>query len=316
MYTKRFFFLILVPFLFACGSHSTPSYLISGTVTGAGVEEVYLQQFIMSEKAFHNVETAKVSQGRFGFKGSLVVPALFRIAVPSGQYVELFIENSNITVDINTAGRPSDNLVKGSLSDSVYKAAMRSNDLAGEIQRNPASYSLPYILYRYHTYNKSPEELEALAALFSPQVVENSPYMKLLNQLIGAYRNVAIGKLFTEIALPDPDGKVRKLSEYVGNYLLLDFWASWCPPCRAENPNLVKLYQKYHPKGFEIYAVSLDKTKEAWLKGIEEDQLPWIHVSNIKFWDCEASMAYGARSIPTNLLIDPQGIIIARNLMG
>jgi len=303
-------------FFFACTNQpAAPSYLISGTVTGGEVEQVYLQLFNIADKTFYNVDTAAVSQGTFQFSGSLHIPDLYRLILPSGHNIELFLENSTISVHIDMEKR-SNSTVTGSASDSVYKVAVMSDNIASAIEKYPTSYALPYCLYRFHTYNKTPEELTALAGLFDPEVVYNSPYMDLLFQLIETYCNVAVGKSSLEIALPDPEGKERRLSECLGNYVLLDFWASWCPPCREENPNMVKLYKMYHSKGFEIYGVSLDRTKEDWVQGIEEDQLPWIHVSDIKFWGCEPAYAYGVRSIPSNFLIDPQGVIVARNILG
>jgi thiol-disulfide isomerase/thioredoxin len=124
------------------------------------------------------------------------------------------------------------------------------------------------------------------------------------------------GSLVPEIALPNPDGDTILLSSLRGNYVLLDFWASWCPPCRSENPNLVKVYEKYHDEGFEIYQVSLDKTRDAWLLGIREDKLHWIHVSDLRFWNSIVVPVYNIQGIPTSYLLDRRGRIIAQNLRG
>ncbi|MDW8289051.1 MAG: TlpA disulfide reductase family protein, partial [Flammeovirgaceae bacterium] len=101
-----------------------------------------------------------------------------------------------------------------------------------------------------------------------------------------------------------------------GKVVLIDFWASWCGPCRRENPNVVKLYEKYKHKGFEIYGVSLDRDRKAWIEAIKEDGLPWIHVSDLKFWQSEAAKLYNISAIPTTVLLDKEGKIIAKNLRG
>lgn len=120
-----------------------------------------------------------------------------------------------------------------------------------------------------------------------------------------------------DIALPNPDGDTIRLSSTRGSVVLLDFWASWCSPCRQENPNLLKAYDQYHSRGFQIYQVSLDKTKEAWLKGISDDRLgKWIHVSDIKYWNSVVVPLYNLESIPANYLLDREGRILATDLRG
>ncbi len=127
----------------------------------------------------------------------------------------------------------------------------------------------------------------------------------------------ADGSVAPEIVLPNPQGDTIRLSSMRGSIVLLDFWASWCGPCRSENPNLVKAYNLYHGKGFQIFQVSLDKTREAWLQGIQDDKLDkWIHVSDIKYWNSVVVPLYKIESIPSNFLLDREGRIIASNLRG
>jgi len=132
-----------------------------------------------------------------------------------------------------------------------------------------------------------------------------------------ANANTAIGTEAPDIELPGPDGKIHKLSDLRGKYVLLDFWAAWCRPCRGENPNVVAAYKKYKDKGFTVFQVSLDKNKEDWIKAIKHDGLgDWTHVSDLKYWQSEAARLYNIQSIPSNFLIDPEGKIVAKQLRG
>lgn len=127
---------------------------------------------------------------------------------------------------------------------------------------------------------------------------------------------VPVGGLAPEIAQQTPDGRTMKLSELRGKVVLIDFWASWCKPCRMENPNVKKVYDRFHAKGFEILGVSLDRTKEAWTAAIQQDGLPWHHVSDLGFWNNAAAQEYGVSSIPFTVLVDRDGKVIDKNLRG
>lgn len=127
----------------------------------------------------------------------------------------------------------------------------------------------------------------------------------------------AIGQKAPDLVFQNPEGKTMKLSDLKGKVVLIDFWAAWCRPCRMENPNVVKAYQKYHDKGFEVFSVSLDKDKASWVNAIKQDGLVWpYHVSDLLFWQSKAAQIYGVRSIPHTVLVDKNGRIIAKNLRG
>ncbi|MCI5709768.1 MAG: AhpC/TSA family protein [Prevotella sp.] len=142
-------------------------------------------------------------------------------------------------------------------------------------------------------------------------------YTKIMKER-AAEAKVAVGQKYTDLAMPDPNGKTMKLSDYIGKskYVLVDFWASWCGPCCMEMPNVVKAYNTYHQKGFDVIGVSFDNNKEAWKKAITRLQMPWHHMSDLKGWGCAASAAYNIKGIPANILVDKNGKIVGKNLRG
>lgn len=144
------------------------------------------------------------------------------------------------------------------------------------------------------------------------------PGIDKITSHLNTLEKVAIGKKFTDFEMADPAGKTHKLSEYVGNgkVVLIDFWASWCPPCRRDMPHLVEVYKQYKNKNFEIVGVSLDRTNDAWVKGIKDLNITWPQISDLKYWQNEGAALYGVNSIPHTVLVDANGIIIAKNLRG
>jgi peroxiredoxin len=158
-------------------------------------------------------------------------------------------------------------------------------------------------------------ELKSLYDSLSP-AVQKSFYGLKIGEAVSAAASMAIGAAAPEFMMNDVNGNPVSLSAFKGKYLLIDFWASWCKPCREENPHVVKAFQNYKDKNFTILGVSLDKEKAAWVQAIADDQLSWTHVSDLKFWDNAAARLYQVQSIPANFLLDAEGRIIAKNLRG
>lgn len=291
---------------------------ISGKAADTGSGYVYLQRF--DDKVFSTLDSARIEKGQFQINTKIELPELYGLTLDKNQSpLYVFIDSERISVDLIPDSYYRNSRVTGSKAQDLFteykKLDNESLKIDSFIHANPKSIVSAYVLYRNFSYRLSPDEIDRNLGLLDP-TLQQSQYANELRKLSGVLRTVEPGKKAPDFTLNDPEGQPVKLSDHRGKYLLVDFWASWCGPCRRENPNLVKAWQKYKDKGFDVFGVSLDRKKENWLKAIKDDQLTWTQVSDLKFWNSEAAKLYGVRAIPSNLLLSPDGTIIAKNLTG
>ena len=204
--------------------------------------------------------------------------------------------------------------------DSVEKAfdgldKQRRQYVKDYATAHSSSYVTAYAIYTTFVFNPDAAELKSLYTGLDP-VIQSSFFGKEVKTSLDAAELTDIGKPAPAFVQNDVTGKSVSLASFKGQYVLLDFWASWCGPCRAENPNVVKAYQQYHPKGFTILGVSLDDSKDKWLAAVKKDQLSWTQVSDLKGWQNSVADLYGVKGIPMNYLLDKDGKIIAKGLRG
>mgnify|MGYP000935965512 FL=1 len=181
------------------------------------------------------------------------------------------------------------------------------------IRNNPASFVAPSILTSL-SYEMEGDEIESFINAMDTAVA-NTDMIKDLKERVVKMKSVAIGQKAPDFTLNDPEGNPVSLYSKLGPKLLLvDFWAAWCGPCRRENPNVVKVYNEFNKKGFDVFGVSLDQKKDDWVRAIADDKLTWTHVSDLQYWNSAAAGLYAVNSIPANFLLDENGVIIAKNL--
>jgi len=345
---------IMMAILFnACASE--PHYLIKAEIDGSDGELFLLQKRVDGEiVAIDSAISGKGSfkmEGSVEYPDIVQI-----IAVNTGDRVSFYIENSDINItgtldslfDARITGSKTQDEYQ-SLIDSdkplseKYENAQREYQIARQVndtqkmsqyeteldeidnemmnlqkefvRNNPSSYVTPSILKSLSYYLGADEIEGAINALDTN--VAKVPVVKDLKELAIAMKPVSIGKKAPDFTLTDVTGNPVSLSSKTGAKLLLvDFWAAWCTPCRLENPNLVRIYNEFNKKGFDIFGVSLDQSKDDWTKAIADDKLTWTHVSDLQYFNNAAARLYAVNAIPANFLLDESGIIIARNLRG
>jgi peroxiredoxin len=329
-------------------------YTINGTVQGIESGKAYLQ--VREAGKWINKDSAEIKAGKFTFQGKLQLPELRYLVIDGiSDNFPFFVENSEMKLTVNkdsldktkVSGSASqllyeEYLKQVSLIDSkedeayeLYKKAKEAGNLADikkydsiataydkekglnmkdMVTKNPKSVVGPYLIVA-NSWQFELADLESVISAVDTSL-NSSVYVKFIKERIEILKKVAVGQQAPDFSLADSTGKQITLSSFKGQLVLVDFWASWCSPCRAENPSFVAIYKEFHPKGFQMLGVSLDKDREKWLKAISDDKLTWNHVSELKGWDCSAGKLYGINSIPSNSLIGPDGKIIARNIFG
>lgn len=342
-----FFALVLVS---AC---TEKKQTISGEIANLGEAELIINKF--TPKGPEEVAKTKAVEGKFSLEYSPEQPDMYYVKSEKFN-VPVFLDKNSITIsgdadspkeiviegsDTDAEFKAFENIMIPLAEDQgVLRQQYRDYSEKGDeenmkaiyqeyeaiqekmiqtvkdhIADNNASYVSAFLANVYFGNSDNVDELKEMFKNLDESLSGYSYYDDLKSRFENADQ-VSVGNVAPDFTLNNTEGKPVSLSSFRGKYMLLDFWASWCGPCRRENPNVVAMYAKYGGDKFDILGISLDKTKEDWIKAIADDKLTWSHVSDLKYWQSEAAGLYGVKSIPHTVLIDPNGVIIAKNLRG
>lgn len=307
----------LVASVLAC-SEEKKGYVLDGEISDVKEGMVYLRKY--QDKTFVDADSAVITDGHFLFEGVCSEPLAYGLTTfkDSKRPLVFFLDNDKMQLRMNEEAKEL--TITGSAVNDIYArnaslTRQKGYSIDSLVTAHPASAVSAYFVVKDFAWQLNLEEMKAIRAKFDPSL-DGTMYVSQIDDFIRRMENVQVGTVAPDFTLPDVDGNPVSLSGLRGKYVLIDFWASWCPDCRKENPNIVAAWNKFKDRNFTILGVSLDRQRDPWLAAIEKDGLTWTHVSDLKDWKSDAAVLYAIRWIPMSFLIDPDGVILAVGLEG